>query len=282
MFSVWLKRKFHDNIGNKIAPQCDKRLTFASNWVAGFGANSDRPARWPIPGYTNKKMLFAQGINKYYGNLQVLQGVDLTVAKGEIVAIMGASGAGKSTLLHVLATLDRPDSGILQLDGTDLLTLQGKKLAAFRNNAIGFVFQLYNLLPEFTTLENVCMPGYIRGDDKSVVEAKGKSLLTLLNLSARSQHKPAALSGGEQQRAAVARALINDPKVVFADEPSGNLDSKNAAALHALFFELREKMGQTFVLATHDHALANMTDRQLCIRDGKLVTKSISSHTIVL
>jgi len=250
--------------------------------VAGFGANSDRPARWPIPGYTNKKMLFAQGINKYYGNLQVLQGVDLTVAKGEIVAIMGASGAGKSTLLHVLATLDRPDSGILQLDGTDLLTLQGKKLAAFRNNAIGFVFQLYNLLPEFTTLENVCMPGYIRGDDKSVVEAKGKSLLTLLNLSARSQHKPAALSGGEQQRAAVARALINDPKVVFADEPSGNLDSKNAAALHALFFELREKMGQTFVLATHDHALANMTDRQLCIRDGKLVTKSISSHTIVL
>jgi lipoprotein-releasing system ATP-binding protein len=247
-----------------------------------FIDSNTAPAQWPMPGYTNKKMLFAQGLNKYYGTLQVLQDIDLTVAKGEVVAIMGASGAGKSTLLHVLATLERPDSGILQLDGTDLLTLQGKKLAAFRNNAIGFVFQLYNLLPEFTTLENVCMPGYIRGDDKSVVEAKGKSLLALLNLSDRSQHKPAALSGGEQQRVAVARALINSPRIVFADEPSGNLDSKNAAALHALFFELRDKMGQTFVLATHDQALANMTDRQLYIRDGKLATKSISSHAIVL
>jgi len=216
-------------------------------------------------------MLVAQGISKYYGNLQVLHGVGLTVAKGEVVAITGASGAGKSTLLHVLATLDKPDSGILQLDGIDLLTLQGKTLAAFRNRAIGFVFQLYNLLPEFTTLENVCMPGYIQGNKKYEVEAKGKSLLTLLNLSARSHHKPAALSGGEQQRVAVARALINSPKVVFADEPSGSLDSKNAAALHALFFELRDKMGQTFVLATHDQALANMADRQLLIRDGKLV-----------
>jgi lipoprotein-releasing system ATP-binding protein len=223
-------------------------------------------------------MLVAQGINKYYGNLQVLQEIDLTVAKGEVVAILGASGAGKSTLLHVLATLDRPDSGILQLDGTDLLTLQGNQLAAFRNNTIGFVFQLYNLLPEFTTLENVCMPGYIRGDKKNVVEAKGKSLLTLLNLSARSQHKPTTLSGGEQQRVAVARALINEPKVIFADEPSGNLDSKNAAALYALFFELRDKIGQTFVLATHDQALANMTDRQLFIRDGKLVKKSVVPH----
>jgi lipoprotein-releasing system ATP-binding protein len=222
-------------------------------------------------------MLVAQGINKYYGNLQVLQGIDLTVAKGEVVAIIGASGAGKSTLLHVLATLERPDGGILQLDGTDLLALQGKELAAFRNRAIGFVFQLYNLLPEFTTLENVCMPGYIRGDEQNVVEAKGKSLLALLNLSARSQHKPAALSGGEQQRVAVARALINNPKVVFADEPSGNLDSKHAAALYALFFELRDKIGQTFVLATHDQKLANMADRQLFIRDGKLVKKTISS-----
>lgn len=223
-------------------------------------------------------MLVAQGINKYYGNLQVLQEIDLTVAKGEVVAILGASGAGKSTLLHVLATLDRPDSGVLQLDGTDLLTLQGNQLAAFRNSTIGFVFQLYNLLPEFTTLENVCMPGYIRGDKKNVVEAKGKSLLTLLNLSARSQHKPTTLSGGEQQRVAVARALINEPKVIFADEPSGNLDSKNAAALYALFFELRDKIGQTFVLATHDQALANMADRQLFIRDGKLVKKSVVSH----
>jgi lipoprotein-releasing system ATP-binding protein len=220
-------------------------------------------------------MLVAQGINKHYGNFQVLQGIDLTVAKGEVVAITGASGAGKSTLLHVLATLERPDGGILQLDGTDLLALQGKTLAAFRNRAIGFVFQLYNLLPEFTTLENVCMPGYIRGDEKNVVEAKGKTLLALLNLSARSQHKPAALSGGEQQRVAVARALINSPKVVFADEPSGNLDSKNAAALHALFFELRDKIDQTFVLATHDQALANMADRQLFIQDGKLVKKPV-------
>lgn len=219
-------------------------------------------------------MLVAQGISKYYGNLQVLHGVDLTVAKGEVIAITGASGAGKSTLLHVLATLDRPDSGILQLDGTDLLTLQENTLAAFRNRAIGFVFQLYNLLPEFTTLENVCMPGYIRGEEKNVVEAQGKSLLGLLNLSARSHHKPAALSGGEQQRVAVARALINSPKVVFADEPSGNLDAKNAAALHALFFELRDKIGQTFVLATHDQALASMADRQLLLQDGKLVEEA--------
>lgn len=215
-------------------------------------------------------MLLAQGINKHYGTLQVLQNIDLTVTRGEVVAITGASGAGKSTLLNVLATLDKPDSGKLQLNDTDLMALQGNKLAAFRNRSIGFVFQLYHLLPEFTTLENVCIPGYIRGDNKNVVEAKGKSLLTLLNLSSRSQHKPSTLSGGEQQRVAVARALINSPKVVFADEPSGNLDSKNAAALHALFFELRNKTGQTFVLATHDQALAGMADRILLIQDGKL------------
>lgn len=222
-------------------------------------------------------MLIAQGLNKYYGNLHVLQDINLTIAKGEVVAIMGASGAGKSTLLHLLATLDKPDNGTLQLDGINLLALQGKKLAFFRNQAIGFVFQLYNLLPEFTALENVCMPGYIRGNNKSIVEAKGKSLLALLNLSARSHHKPAALSGGEQQRAAIARALINNPKVVFADEPSGNLDSQNAMALHALFLELRDKMGQTFVLATHDQALANMADRQLLIQDGKLTAASSNS-----
>jgi lipoprotein-releasing system ATP-binding protein len=220
-------------------------------------------------------MLVARGISKYYGNLKVLHNVNLTVTRGEIVAITGASGAGKSTLLHVLATLNRPDSGILQLDEADLLTLRGKELASFRNSAIGFVFQLYNLLPEFTTLENVCMPGYIRGEERNVVEAKGKSLLALLNLSARSHHKPAALSGGEQQRVAVARALFNNPRVVFADEPSGNLDSKNATALHELFFELRDKTEQTFVLATHNPTLADMADRQLLLQDGELVEVAV-------
>ena len=215
-------------------------------------------------------MIFAQGINKHYGNLQVLQDVDLTVEKGEVVAITGASGAGKSTLLHVLATLDTPDRGTLQLEETDLLALRGKQLAAFRNRSIGFIFQAYNLLPEFTTLENICMPGYIQGKNKREVESKGKALLELLHLSDRSHHKPSTLSGGEQQRAAVARALINNPKVVFADEPSGSLDSHNAAALHTLFFELRETLGQTFVLATHNHALASMADRTFLLKDGKL------------
>ena len=219
----------------------------------------------------SENILVAQGISHYYGSLQVLQGIDLCVAQGEIVAITGASGAGKSTLLHILATLDRPHSGVLRLDGMDLLALQGRALAAFRNRAIGFVFQLYNLLPEFTALENVCMPGYISGAAKSKVEARGKALLALLKLADRSQHKPAALSGGEQQRVAVARALINDPQIVFADEPSGSLDSQNAAALHALFVELREKLGQAFVLATHNQALAAMADRRLCIRDGRLI-----------
>lgn len=218
-----------------------------------------------------KNILIAQGISHYYGSLQVLQGIDLCVSRGEVLAITGASGAGKSTLLHILATLDRPCNGVLRLQDTDLLALQGKELAAFRNRAIGFVFQLYNLLPEFTALENVCMPGYISGAAKSKVEARGKALLALLKLADRSEHMPAALSGGEQQRVAVARALINDPQIVFADEPSGSLDSQNAAALHALFFELREKLGQTFVLATHDQALAAMADRKLGIRDGKLV-----------
>ena len=218
-----------------------------------------------------QNILIAQGISHYYGSLQVLQGIDLCVSRGEVLAITGASGAGKSTLLHILATLDRPCNGVLRLQDTDLLALQGKELAAFRNRAIGFVFQLYNLLPEFTALENVCMPGYISGAAKSKVEARGKALLALLKLADRSEHMPAALSGGEQQRVAVARALINDPQIVFADEPSGSLDSHNAAALHALFFELREKLGQTFVLATHDQALAAMADRRLGIRDGKLV-----------
>lgn len=216
-------------------------------------------------------MLVAKRINKKYGNIQVLHDVELTVAKGETVAIVGASGAGKSTLLHILATLDKPDDGLLQLDGIDLLALHGKKLASFRNRSIGFVFQSYNLLPEFTTLENVCMPGYIRGDNKREVEVRGKYLLQLLHLSARQidQH-PTTLSGGEQQRVAVARALINKPQVVFADEPSGNLDIHTAMALHELIFELRDKMGQTFLIATHDQALASKADRRLYIKAGKL------------
>ncbi|XWN34595.1 MAG: ABC transporter ATP-binding protein [Roseivirga sp.] len=216
-------------------------------------------------------MLVAKGITKNYGELQVLKGIDLTVSEGEVVAIMGASGAGKSTLLHVLATLDSPSGGTLHIDGTTVLSLQGNELAAFRNRAIGFVFQTYNLLPEFTTLENVCMPGYIKGEAKTEVETRGKSLLGLLGLKDRLQHKPASLSGGEQQRVAVARALINHPKIVFADEPSGSLDAHNAIALHALFFELREKLGQTFVLATHNPLLADMADRKVLIQDGRLM-----------
>ena len=219
----------------------------------------------------NQLMLIAQGITKYYGSFQVLKGIDLTVEKGEVVAIMGASGAGKSTLLHLLATLDKPDSGTLRLCSDDLLALRGNKLASFRNKHIGFVFQFHNLLPEFTMLENVCMPGYIGGVDKPIVEARAQELLTLLHVADRAHHKPAALSGGEQQRAAVARALMNNPYIVFADEPSGSLDSKNAVALHNLFFELREKLGQTFVIATHNQALADLADRKLLIQDGRVV-----------
>ena len=216
-------------------------------------------------------MLLAQRITKYYGSLQVLQGIDLQVASGEVIAIMGASGAGKSTLLHILATLDKPNRGTLQLGDEDLLALRGNKLASFRNKHIGFVFQFHNLLPEFTTLENVCMPGYIGGFEKKAVEDRARGLLALLHLEPRLHYKPAALSGGEQQRAAVARALINSPCIVFADEPSGSLDSTNAAALHKLFFELRKHLGQTFVLATHNQALANMADRKLLIQDGRLI-----------
>lgn len=219
----------------------------------------------------SQPILLAQNITKYYGSLQVLQSIDLQVASREVVAIMGDSGAGKSTLLHILATLDKPDSGTLQLGDDDLLALRGNKLASFRNKYVGFVFQFHNLLPEFTTFENVCIPGYIGGFEKKTVEDRARKLLALLHLESRLYHKPAALSGGEQQRTAVARALINNPRIIFADEPSGSLDSKHAAALHKLFFELREHLGQTFVLATHNQALANMADRKLMIQDGRLV-----------
>lgn len=218
-----------------------------------------------------QSMLIAQGLIKYYGNFQVLKGVDLAVRPGEIVAIMGASGAGKSTLLHLLATLDKPDGGTLRLRDNDLLTMRGDQLAKFRNQYIGFVFQFHNLLPEFTALENVCMPGYIGGFDLQRVEARGKELLALLDLEARAYYKPSSLSGGEKQRVAVARALMNNPYVVFADEPSGSLDSKTAAYLHDLLLDLRKKLGNTFIIATHNPMLANLADRKLLMEDGRLV-----------
>lgn len=216
-------------------------------------------------------LLLAKDITKSYGKLQILKGIDLEVVEGEVVAIMGASGAGKSTLLHILATLDKPNSGTLYLGEDNVLALKGDKLATFRNRHIGFVFQFHNLLPEFTTLENVCLPGYIGRFDKTTVEQRARELLDLLGLSDRMRHKPTELSGGEQQRVAVARALINNPRIVFADEPSGSLDSKNAASLHKLFFDLRDKLGQTFVFATHNQLLADMADRRLFIQDGSLI-----------
>lgn len=227
---------------------------------------------------TAPSLLTASSLTKSYGKLQILNGIDLQVSQGEIVAIMGASGAGKSTLLHILATLDKPDSGTLYLGKDDLVTLRGNRLAAFRNQHIGFIFQFHSLLPEFTALENVCLPGYIGKFDERAVKERAKELLVLLGLEARIQHKPSALSGGEQQRVAVARALINSPRIVFADEPSGSLDSRNALALHELFFELRQKLGQTFVLATHNQMLADMADRKLYIQDGNLVSVDVFNN----
>jgi lipoprotein-releasing system ATP-binding protein len=225
----------------------------------------------PVP--TN--LLTATSITKNYGKLQILKSIDVQVSKGEIVVIMGASGAGKSTLLHILATLDKPDSGTLYLGQDNLTSLRGNRLAAFRNQHIGFIFQFHNLLPEFTALENVCLPGYIGKFNERAVKEKAKELLVLLGLEARLQHKPTALSGGEQQRVAVARALINSPRIVFADEPSGSLDSKNALALHELFFKLRQNLGQTFVLATHNQLLADIADKKLYIQDGNLVSVDV-------
>ena len=217
-------------------------------------------------------MLKAEGLVKSYGSLGVLKGVDLEIRKGEVVSIVGASGAGKSTLLHVIGTLDRPDSGQIILNGQSILTRSDKELAAIRNKSIGFVFQFHNLLPEFTALENVCIPGFIAGRPEKEVRDEALTLLTRLGLKDRIDHKPSQLSGGEQQRVSVARALINNPDVVLADEPSGNLDSKHAEDLHNLFFELRDELNQTFVLVTHNMDLANMADRKLEIRDGKMVS----------
>ena len=213
-------------------------------------------------------ILRAENIKKSYGDLPVLKGIDISIEKSEIVSIVGSSGAGKSTLLHILGTLDQPDSGSLSINDKSIPDLQPNQLAAFRNIEIGFVFQFHNLLPEFTTYENICMPAYIRGENNGSTNDRANKLMALLNITDRKDHKPSQLSGGEQQRAAVARALINDPSIVYADEPSGNLDSVNAKELHQLFFHLRETLGQTFVIVTHNSELADMADRKVEIKDG--------------
>ncbi len=216
-------------------------------------------------------MIVAKGIHKSYGELEVLKGVDITVAKGELISIVGASGAGKSTLLQILGTLDTPDEGEIIIDNQRTNYLKGKKLAHFRNLQIGFIFQFHHLLPEFTAFENVCIPGYIAKKSEKQVRNKASSLLERLGLSARLNHKPNELSGGEQQRVAVARALINDPAVIFADEPSGNLDSKNSEELHQLFFDLKKEFNQTFIIVTHNDKLAELSDKKLVMRDGIMV-----------
>ncbi|MFO7256173.1 MAG: ABC transporter ATP-binding protein [Bacteroidota bacterium] len=215
-------------------------------------------------------MLKAIDIHKSYGQLNVLKGISIHIKPGEIVAIVGSSGAGKSTLLHILGTLDTPDSGKVFILGQDVFLQGTKALAAFRNQSIGFVFQFHNLLPEFSAIENIMIPGLIGGRRENEVRARAEELMGLLGIAERRDHKPSEMSGGEQQRTAVARALINSPKLIFADEPSGNLDSKNAYELHQLFFTLRDKMGQTFVIATHNEELAQMADRRLEIKDGMI------------
>lgn len=215
-------------------------------------------------------LIRAQNISKSYGNLKVLKGVDIAVEAKEIVSIVGPSGAGKSTLLHIIGTLDKPDSGTVSINNTEMNLLNDRQLSAFRNKHIGFVFQFHHLLPEFTALENICIPAFIAKTGKEDAEKRAMDLLSFLGLAERKNHKPSELSGGEQQRVAVARALINNPDVVLADEPSGNLDSTSAKELHQLFFTLREKFGQTFVIVTHNNELAGMTDRVLTMRDGML------------
>ncbi|KQS31584.1 ABC transporter ATP-binding protein [Dyadobacter sp. Leaf189] len=218
-------------------------------------------------------LLQANGIRRTYGSLQVLKGIDLEVKKGEVVAIVGPSGAGKSTFLHILGTLDRPEEGEVIIDGVNVFSQKDKDLARFRNEKIGFIFQFHNLLAEFTALENVCMPGYINGNagEKQII-GRGKELLAMLGLSNRMDHLPSQLSGGEQQRVAVARALLNNPAIVLADEPSGNLDSHNALELHQLFFKLRNEFGQAFIIVTHNEDLAEMADRRLVMQDGQMLS----------
>ncbi|MFM1964227.1 MAG: hypothetical protein RLZZ172_3072 [Bacteroidota bacterium] len=217
-------------------------------------------------------MLEGKGINKHYGPLQVLKNIDLSIGQGEIVSIVGSSGAGKSTLLHILGTLDKPDGGEVFFDGHRIDQLQGKALARFRNRHTGFVFQFHHLLPEFTALENICMPGWIAGSSTRELEKRANVLMDMLGIGAKAEDKPGTLSGGEQQRVAVARALINKPAIVFADEPTGNLDSANANALHNLFCSLRDELGQTFVVVTHNEELAAMSNRVLQLKDGSWVS----------
>ncbi len=216
-------------------------------------------------------MIRAVDVHKSYGDVEVLKGVTLTVNKGEVVCIVGASGAGKTTLLHILGSLSAPDSGDVAVDGVSLAGLGDQALCALRNRRIGFVFQFHHLLPEFTALENVCIPGYMAGRDRREVEDRARELLHMLGLEHRAWHKPAELSGGEQQRVAIARAIINSPAVLLADEPSGNLDSRNRDEIHRLFFELRDRMGQTVVIVTHDERLAAAADRRIEMKDGLII-----------
>lgn len=218
-------------------------------------------------------MLQATGITKSYGNLKILKGVDLYVAPGEIITIVGASGAGKSTLLHIIGTLDRPDAGSVVLNNIRISSLSQKKLSAFRNEHIGFIFQFHHLLPEFTAIENIMIPAYIARKSRKEAELRAGELLELLGLGARADHKPAELSGGEQQRVAVARALVNNPSIILADEPSGNLDSNNAESLHALFTALRDQFHQTFIIVTHNESLADLADRKIMMKDGQIIAE---------
>ena len=215
-------------------------------------------------------MIQLNNITKSFGTLQVLKGIDLHIGKGEVVSIVGPSGAGKTTLLQIMGTLDTPDTGSVIIDGIDITRLKDKDIAKFRNQRLGFVFQFHQLLPEFTALENVMIPALIGGKSKKQIQARSKELLDFLGLSSRYNHKPAELSGGEKQRVAVARALINNPAIILADEPSGSLDSKNKAELHQLFFDLRDKYGQTFIIVTHDETLSQLTDRTIHIKDGQI------------